>query len=370
MANRGKQSAILSGNKVLWAVLLVLTATLSLLLHSINMPAAFLIGSIAAGIVTAVFFGGGIKVPSVIFSAAQSVLGCMVASIFTASVLRSILDNIGIVLFCVISMLIFSFFLGWILTARKVLPGSTAIWGSWPGGASTMVILSGAYGADMRLVAFMQYMRVVMVALTASLVTMLFGLDTGVPKPDIFHYLFDAFNTKDLFFTLGLAAVCAAAAKVLRFSAGPILLSMISGAALMNIGVLNIALPHWLLVITYVLIGWSIGLRFTREIVLYALKALPAVFSSVIILMLLCAAVAAVLVFKTGIDPLTAYLAASPGGADSIVIIAASGNVDMAFVMSVQVMRFGAVLLIGPWLASFVTKRIKKREEKTGTQEQ
>jgi len=53
---------------------------------------------------------------------------------------------------------------------------------------------------------------------------------------------------------------------------------------------------------------------------------------------------------------LAAYLATSPGGADSIAIIAASGHVDMGFVMAFQTSRFVAILLVGSRLARFIAR--------------
>ena len=55
-----------------------------------------------------------------------------------------------------------------------------------------------------------------------------------------------------------------------------------------------------------------------------------------------------------GIDPLTAYLATSPGGSDSVAIIAASSNVDVSFVMAMQTVRMIAVLFIGPVLTKYI----------------
>src|SRR5258707_13813974 len=71
-----------------------------------------------------------------------------------------------------------------------------------------------------------------------------------------------------------------------------------------------------------------------------------------------CGGLAFVLVEVFDIDPLTAYLATSPGGADSVAIIAASSNVDVSFVMAMQTVRLIAVLFIGPSLTKFVVKRI------------
>ena len=65
-------------------------------------------------------------------------------------------------------------------------------------------------------------------------------------------------------------------------------------------------------------------------------------------LIVLCGGVAWLMVLATGVDPLTAYLATSPGGSDSIAIIAASTNVDVSFVMAMQTVRMIAVLFLAP----------------------
>lgn len=61
-----------------------------------------------------------------------------------------------------------------------------------------------------------------------------------------------------------------------------------------------------------------------------------------------------------GIDPSTAYLATSPGGMDSVAIIAAaSDRVDISFVMALQAARFLVVLIFGPSLARLVARSVK-----------
>jgi membrane AbrB-like protein len=104
-------------------------------------------------------------------------------------------------------------------------------------------------------------------------------------------------------------------------------------------------------------VGWSTGLGFNRAILRHAAEALPRILISILILMAVCVGLAALLVVLAGIDPLTAYLATSPGGADSAAIIAMASNVDVAFVMAMQTTRLVLVLLIGPSLASFIARR-------------
>ena len=109
--------------------------------------------------------------------------------------------------------------------------------------------------------------------------------------------------------------------------------------------------------LSFTIVGWSIGLRFTRDILLHAWRALPAVFGSMIALIAACAAFAFLLVWLAGVDPLTAYLATSPGGADSVAIIAANSAVDVPFVMAMQAGRLLVVTLTGPALARYIATR-------------
>ena len=129
-------------------------------------------------------------------------------------------------------------------------------------------------------------------------------------------------------------------------SPGPLLLPLFIGAPLSTTHIWR-TLPPWLLAICYALVGWSIGLRFTRAIVLYAARQLPRIFASIFTLIAMCGGLGFALHEAAGTDPLTAYLATSPGGADAVAIIAASSPVDVPFVMAMQIGRLLMVILIG-----------------------
>jgi membrane AbrB-like protein len=78
-------------------------------------------------------------------------------------------------------------------------------------------------------------------------------------------------------------------------------------------------------------------------------------------LILLCGALAALLVLTAGVDPLTAYLATSPGGADSVAIIAASSKVDVPFVMAMQTTRLVAVIFLAPIITRYIAELPRSR---------
>ena len=100
-------------------------------------------------------------------------------------------------------------------------------------------------------------------------------------------------------------------------------------------------------------------LRFTREVLAAAGRALPQSLGATALLMSFCGLLAWMLVALLHIDPLTAYLATSPGGVDAAAIIAASTKVDTPFVMALQTGRVVVLLIIGPHVARWVAGALK-----------
>lgn len=338
-----------------WLKLIAVSIAVIAAFTYINVPAAGLTGGMVAGIIISQL-NINLKLPGFLFLFAQTVIGLMISKIFTAAVLHRVMQDWVLVLTCVFLVLACSFALGMILTKKQILPKTTAIWGTWPGAASVMSVMAESYGADMRLVALMQYLRVGMVALLASGVSLYYGIETSSHGGSFLSHTFAGVPFIPFILTLTLCALCIFLAKKTKFAAGPMVIAMVLGTVANNT-LTEIQTPQWLLLFSYIAIGWQIGLRFTREIIVYALKTLPAIMSSIILLLLFCGFVAALMVVFGGISPLTAYLAASPGGADSIAIIAAAADVDMAFVMSVQMTRFAAILFIAPFISKMVLKK-------------
>ncbi|WP_183847573.1 AbrB family transcriptional regulator [Rhizobium sp. BK379] len=339
-----------------WALLLVLSAILVLFLELFALPASLLIGPMVAAIVLALTVSKGqLRVPYWPLQFGQVLVGLLMARNITPDILGTMAKDAPLFFVFIVSVVAIAAGLGWLLTRWQVLPGTTAVWGSTPGGASAMVIMSEAYGADARLVAFMQYLRVVFVAVGASVISRLWAAADGQEPPPVIF--FPPVDWPAFAITIIFAALCCYGVFRFRIQGGNIVIPLIGGAVLQGFGLLKIELPTWILALSYALIGWSIGLRFTRSILEHAARALPRVSASIIILMALCGCMAVALHKFAGIDPLTAYLATSPGGADSVAIIAASSDVDVPFVMAMQTGRFMMILLIGPAVARFVARR-------------
>jgi uncharacterized protein len=344
-------------------LLLALSAAIGLLLELAGLPAALLIGPMAAAVIMA-GLGATIRVPPTPYLAAQAVVGCLIGRAITLDILAEMAARWPLFLGTILSVVALATLLGAALTLARVMPGTTAVWGSSPGAATAITLMSEAFGADVRLVAFMQYLRVACVAVAASVVARSVG--AGPETSAVAALAAPPASALSFLLTLAVAAAGALLAPRLPVPAGALLVPLILATLAQDVLGLVIDLPPALLAASYALIGWSIGLRFTRSIIKHAARALPRVSASIITLMALCGCMAVALHKFAGIDPLTAYLATSPGGADSVAIIAASSDVDVPFVMAMQTGRFLLVLALGPSLARLVARLLQRRLDRTG----
>jgi uncharacterized protein len=353
----------LTGPRLRWAALLVLSILLSTLLDRAGIPAGRLLGTMAAAIAMAVL-GAEVRVPRYGFIAAQGIIGCLIARGAPGSIVATVAAHWPVFVGGVVAVTVLANALGWMLSRWNVFPGDTAVWGSAPGAASAMMLMAEAHGADVRLVAFMQYVRIVCVSVTASVVSHWWITSSGgseVGHAALARQIVAApTDWPALGATLALAFGGAALGTRLRLPAGALLVPMIGGILLHDAAGMPIELPPLVLTAAYAFVGWSIGMRFNRQVLVATVRSLPKVLAATMALIALCGVLAAALVRWAHVDPLTAYLAMSPGGADSIAIIAASSPVDTPFVLTMQILRMLFVMATGPPIARALARRLHR----------
>lgn len=335
-----------------WLALGLVSAALSAALLALHVPAAVLLGCMLGALVFSTR-GVQLAVPHIAFGWGQGLLGCLMAQSLHPAQLGPVLRQWPLFLAGTVLLIAASSALGWWLMRRQVMPGTTALWGMAPGAASAMVVMADQCGADVRLVAFMQYTRVVVVTLVAALVARAAGGHQPMEPAAVRWLAMGA--PADLLVTAALVLGGAWLARRWTLPGGAMVLPLVAAVAVQVGWGLTPGLPPALMALAYAAIGWSVGLRFTRAVLLHAWRALPQVLAAIGLLMGAGMALGAVLVGAAGLDPLSAYLATSPGGADSMAVIAATSAVETSFVMAMQLARFLMVLVTGPpltrWLA-------------------
>jgi uncharacterized protein len=337
-----------------WVLLLAVSAAISFICDAIHLPGTLLLAPLIGGILLGVN-GLRLSVPRLPYVGAQAVIGAVVATAITPTILASFAREAALFSGIVGATLLASAGIGWAISRSGLIPGAAAVYGISPGAAGPMVLLSEAQGADPRLVAFMQYSRFLLVALGAALVARFWaGTDMArAPHP----VWFSPVDWKNLAMVTLLAVLSQAAARMLRLQAWALLGPMLFLSVLHAGGWLSIELPRWLLVSAYTLIGWHIGLGFSLDNWKHARRALPVIVAASLCLIGFCTLFAWCLTRFAHIDGLTAYLATSPGGIDSIAIIAASApGVDIHFVLALQAVRLLLVIVLAPPLVRMVVR--------------
>jgi membrane AbrB-like protein len=107
--------------------------------------------------------------------------------------------------------------------------------------------------------------------------------------------------------------------------------------------------------------GLQIGGRF-RPSTLAAIKdILLPVCGTTLVLLAGSFILAWILSREMGLDPVSAYLAATPGGLDSVAAVAAELKGDTAVILTVHLVRLLCVLIVGPWLVRACSRWLGKR---------
>jgi membrane AbrB-like protein len=222
-----------------------------------------------------------------------------------------------------------------------------------------MLAMSASLGADPRLVAVMQYTRVVVVVFSAALVSRL-GLVPGSAPHDISTRGLQASSggaalIQNPWLVYVLTALVAGlgvwAGTRLRLPAGALLGPLILGVGLEELGVVHLSWPPGVPQAAFLVLGLWVGLLFDRASIKRAGRLFPIVLAFAAGLVIACAGLGWVLTALTDIDGLTAYLATTPGGIDSVAIMALGSGADAPLVLAVQMLRLFAVILAGALLA-------------------
>lgn len=345
-----------------WAGLMLLSIALTWTLRTLTVPAALMLGPMISAIVLAQMHGR-LALPRPLVMAAQALLGCRLGMAISPDLMHAAIGYLPVLFALTLVVVLLTVTLAVGVSRAGWFPESTAVWGLSPGAASAMVLLAEMHGSDPRIVAVMQYLRVVAAALTAILVgTVLGTADAHFHPPSAAGAAaaaawFPPIDPVAFAETLGLALFGALAAWISKRAVAVLFVPMIGGALLQMTGWGRLELPAFLMAAAFAVIGWNIGLKFTRASLATSMKLLPQIAGTIAVMIGVCGALSLLLSHLLGVDALSAYLALSPGGLDSVIVIATSTDVDLPLVLSAQIVRLIVVLMVAPPLARLVVRR-------------
>ncbi|WP_081685832.1 AbrB family transcriptional regulator [Candidatus Solirubrobacter pratensis] len=324
-----------------WVLLAAAVAVTALLLDLAGMPSPTLFAALLVGIVVALRRPDAFALPNGVFTGAQAVTGVTLGAYLQSSSLSAIADSwlpVGLVS---LGTLALSLAAGVVLSRTTELDPATAALGSIAGGASGIVGMSDELGGDDRLVAFMQYLRVLVVVLLTPAVAALTGghaAGGGSAAP--------AFGEETgWLLTVLIAPVGVLGGRRLHLPSliGPML---IAGA--LTLAGAGFAVPPVLRELAFALIGLMVGLRFTVATLRQVGRLVIPVLISLVALLLACFGLAVILHLTAGVSLRDAYFATTPGGLYAVLAIAVGAGADTTFILAVQALRVFVMILLAP----------------------
>jgi len=329
-----------------WPLLLIITAAASAGVGAAGIPGPALFAGLVVGVGWALIVRRPkLDVPGPAFTAAQAVIGVEIGLYLQLDTLRAVSHDWLPVAIVSLLTLVATLLAGLALARATDLDAPTASLGMVAGGASGIVAISDELGADDRLVAVMQYLRLlVIVMLTPVLASVAFGATTdggGGGNPLI--------SLDGLALTVAGGVGGLLIARLTRLPAGALLGPMLLVGALALTGVLDgVAVPEVLRQLGFAAIGLQVGLRFTPDSLRRARDTLVPALGAIAALIVVCAALGGLLSWLAGVSALDGYLATTPGGLYAVLATAVASGANATFVLAVQSLRLFVMVLAAP----------------------
>ena len=339
-----------------WLVAAAACGVAGLAAEVAGLPAPWLLAGLLGGLAVALTRGRPLVAPRTPIVAAQATVGVVLGSQVAPAALAGVASDWWLVVAAVGLTLALSVAVARTLARASGLDRLTATIGLLPGAAPALVAVGDELGADARLVATIQYGRVLLVVASVPVLALIVGSGAeggGIPGGG-FGTGGGADGSAGLETTLAAAAVAVvgvAVAALARLPAASLVGPLALAALVTATGLLEVGVPGAIADAAFVGIGASVGLLYDRASLRRAGRLLPAIVGAVLALTAACAVPAAMLVLGTGTDALTAYLATTPGGISSVFAAAFDSGADLTLVIAVQTLRLLVLALVAPFAA-------------------
>jgi membrane AbrB-like protein len=201
-----------------------------------------------------------------------------------------------------------------------------------------------------------QYLRVVVVLVTVPVVAPLLGPGPGAGAGETVAD--SAGGLAGLGFTATAVLGGVLLSRLARFAASGILMPLLVSTVLPVTGVFpSTAMPGWVAVIGYTIVGLMVGLGFTRRRLRVLTRLLPLALAQIALSIAACAGVGLLMAQAIGVPALDGYLATTPGGLPAVVAVAVDSSAGLGLVVTMQVVRLFVSLLAAAAAGTWIRRR-------------
>lgn len=231
----------------------------------------------------------------------------------------------------------------------------SALFAAAPGALSQALALAADTSADLRSVAIVQSVRVLVLAVVLPLVIAGLGMAGAPPEPLPMPPLREGLGELALLVIVSTAA--ALIAYRVRVPGGLIIGAMLTSGILHGVGIVQINLPPALTIASFVGLGALIGSRFLGTDLVRLRQLFHAAFGALLVGMTVAGVFAAAAAWLLSLNFADVLIAYAPGGLEAMTILAFALHLDPAFVGAHHLWRFLYVSVMMPVAVAYVARR-------------
>jgi len=303
----------------------------------LGLPAGLVSGSVLA-VAIAALLGRPMRVPLAIARICYVIVGTLLGTVVTPETLRGVTTwpaSIALLMLASLGMIAAT------MTYLRVVhrwDSFSALMGASPGSMAQVIALSSELGGDLRAVAIVQTVRVLLLVVGLPNALALFGLvvpAVPVPRgPAGFSVL------GEMILLLGVAVTFAVIFMRLRFPGGLLFGALTGSAILHGTGLVHAALPWWLGSASVIMLGALVGSRFANTSARMLLAHLGAAFGSFAVSMAVATFFVFIVTRLLSFSIANVVIAFAPGAQDTMMVLALALHLDPVYVGAHHLARF------------------------------
>jgi len=330
----------------------------------LGLPAGLVSGSVLA-VAIAALLGRPMRLPLPLARICYVIVGILLGAVVTPETLRGVTTwpvSIACLMLCSIALILATSSYLRIVHGWDAL---SALMGASPGAMAQVIALSSELGADLRAVAIVQTVRVLLIVIGLPNALAPFGF--VVPAVAVARGEADMAVLGQMILLVAVSIGFAAAFLYLRFPGGLMFGALTGSALLHGSGYIQAVLPWWIGPGAVVMLGGLVGSRFANTSARMLVGYLGAAFGSFAVSMAVSAVFVAVVVHFYPFAVANVVIAFAPGAQDTMMVLALALHLDPVYVGAHHLARFLVVTFSVAYAARRLAPSHSGAERKRGT---
>jgi uncharacterized protein len=321
----------------------------------LGFPAGLVSGSVLA-VSAAALLGRPVKVPLALARVGYVIIGIQLGAVVTPETVRGFLTwpaSIALLVVASIAMIVAT--ASYLRAVHRWDPLS-ALMGASPGSMIQVIALSTELGAELRAIAIVQTMRVLLLTIGIPVGLALFGL--VAPALPSARGPAGLSSLPEMAIIVAVSTASAIALMRLRFPGGLIFGAMAGSGVLHGTGIFSAVLPWWISGAAVIVLGAVVGSRFAGASPRLMVGYLGAAFGSFAVSLTIAGVFVVLVTYFFPFPVANVVVAFSPGAQDTMMVLALALHLDPVFVGAHHVARFLVVTIT----VAIAARRLAKKK--------